>query len=104
MHQFVLAGAVKREHARRAFVEDDSDGVDVASAVRVFCRAQLFRRHLRGRSQHAIRLCEVGRAILGEPLGNTEIETLWHTPTSMVTRESNVARLQIAMNDSRIVR
>ena len=89
---------VERDVSSQEFVEDDTQSIQVSSAVHLFSQ-RLFRGHVGNRSSHG---AELRIAPGSNRNGDSKIGQLRDAPGSLLPDE-NVVRLQIAVNQSAVM-
>ena len=87
---------VERNRSREHLVEDNSQAIDVGTAVELFTKA-LLRRHIVWGSENATRLREISPDIIAE-LGNAKVEHLYPN-TSGRDIDDDVVWFDVSMND-----
>ena len=92
--------AVVRALPRRAFVEDDAEGINVAASIERARGAEDFRRHVERRAGVNALLGDHRRVGgIDVELGDAEVEHL-QKRCSLAPREKQIRRLEVAMNDA----
>jgi hypothetical protein len=102
-HELVVVLALDRHAADQHLVEDHAERVEVRSRPHLALAARLLRGHIVRRAQDEPRLRQPELALEARGAGDPEVEEL-HDLAAALPHEVHVVRLEIAVDDARLVR